>query len=60
MMAKYISKYRVVVHLTWEDDEDPSFQEYTVEEDVDFGCAKEIDWFLEAVEQQRNKEEEIA
>jgi hypothetical protein len=54
---KYIDRVKFSFHIDWRDDEDDSFNEHEVIEDVDLGFDKNIDWLLDDIEQQKNADE---
>lgn len=54
---KYIDRVKFSFHIDWRDDEDDSFNEHEVIDDVDLGFDKNIDWILDDIEQRRNADE---
>ena len=56
---KYIDRVRISFHIDWRDDDDKSFTEYEVIDDVNLSFDKNVEWLLDDIEQQRNKEEEL-
>lgn len=54
---KYIHRWRMAFHIDWRDSDDKSFTEYKIIDDVGLNHIKEIEWYLEGLEEERNKDE---